>query len=292
MPLNTTDAELRTAAAVDLAEKLRLESRQITELRELFRNMAEDMEAFVAVTGEPPRATIYEDDWRGLLARQARRVSNEFSGQVTDFLEEAPEDESIIEELAIIAALTGLTVTERIDQIRNEIRRQNQAFVTNEVTTNTRLITATNQREMDAAVLSSRAAILDEGRTPTNAEVASTSSRDFRDRGFARSPTIASTLTQQIAEGVKHIEIEELLNARNGIPAVVAGIDQIEEDNRRWITVGDERVRSSHRAVDFQKAQDGGWVVQGEFLRFPGDPFRGSASNIINCRCSAQPVIE
>jgi len=145
---------------------------------------------------------------------------------------------------------------------------------------------------MDAAVLSSRAAILDEGRTPTNAEVARTSSRDFRDRGFARSPTIASTLTQQIAEGVKHIEIEELLNARNGIPAVVAGIDQIEEDNRRWITVGDERVRSSHRAVDFQKAQDGGWVVQGEFLRFPGDPFRGSASNIINCRCSAQPVIE
>jgi len=43
MPLNTTDAELRTAAAVDLAEKLRLENRQITELRELFRNMAEDM---------------------------------------------------------------------------------------------------------------------------------------------------------------------------------------------------------------------------------------------------------
>ena len=291
MPLNTTDAELRAAAAADLAEKLRLERRQIIDLRELFRNMSEDMQAFVSQTGQAPNASIYEDELRGILARNARRVSNEFSGQITDFLDDAPEDETIIEELAFIAAISGLSVAERVDRIRNEVRRQNQAFIAQQVNTNTRLITATNQQEMDAAVLSARGAIIEDGRVPTNVEVARTSSRDFRNRGFARSPTIASTTTQQIAEGVKNIEVEEFLTARNGLSAAISGIDEVGEDARIWMTVGDERVRPAHVAVDFTEERNGGWEVGGDFLRFPGDP-NGRPSNTINCRCSAQPVIE
>lgn len=291
MPLNTTDAELRTAAANDLAEKLKLERQQIIELRRLFSDMSLDMQAFVAETGSPPSAAVYEDDLRGILAKQGRRVSRAFSGQVVDFLEEAPEDEQAIEDLAAIAAIGGLTAIAIIDRIRNDARRKNQAFIAEQVAADTRLITATNQREMDASVVSARAAIIDDGRIPTNAEVARTASRDFKNRGFSRSPTIAATFTQKIAEGVKNNEFEEFLAARNGIPAVVADVPQIEEV-RIWVTIGDSDVRASHVAVDFMRAENGGWVVQGEFLRFPGDPFRGSASNIINCRCSEQLVIE
>jgi len=291
MPLNTTDTELRASAAADLAEKLKLERRQIIELRELFRNMSDDMNAFVAETGQPPSATVYEDDIRGILAKQGRRVSTAFSGQVVDFLEDAPEDESVIEDLAAIAAIGGLTATAIIDRIRNDVRRRNQAFIAEQVANDTRLITATNQREMDTAVASARAGIIDDGRVPTNSEVARVSSSDFRNRGFSRAPTIAATFTQKIAEGVKNNEFDEFLTARNGIPAVVADVPQIQEVEI-WVTVGDERVRASHIAADFTQSENGGWIVQGEFLRFPGDPFRGSASNIINCRCSAQPVIE
>lgn len=290
MPLNTTEQELRIAAANDLAEKLKLERRQIIELRELFRNMSEDMFAFISETGSSPNAQVYEDDLRGILARQGRRVSAEFSGQVIDFLEEAPEDEQVIEDLAAIAAVSGLVVADQIVTLRNEVRRQNQAFIAEQVTADTRIITATNQREMDAATQSARAAIIDDGRIPTNAEVARRASRDFRNRGFARSPTIAATFTQKIAEGVKDIERNTFFNARNGFPAVVADVPQVEEVEI-WVTVGDENVRPTHVAVDFEPKDDFGWDVGGEFLKFPGDP-NGSAGNIINCRCSVQPVIE
>ncbi len=290
MPLNTTEQELRIAAANDLAEKLKLERQQIIELRRLFSDMSLDMQAFVAETGNPPSASVYEDDLRGILARQGRRVSTAFSGQIVDFLEEAPEDEQVIEDLAVIAAVSGLVVADQIIKLRNEVRRRNQAFIAEQVTADTRIITATNQREMDAATQSARAAIIDDGRVPTNSEVARRASRDFRNRGFNRSPTIAATFTQKIAEGVKDIERDTFFSARNGIPAVVADVPQIEEVEI-WVTVGDEDVRPAHIAVDFEPKDDFGWDVGGEFLKFPGDP-NGSAGNIINCRCSVQPVIE
>lgn len=290
MPLNTTDTELRASAAADLAEKLKLERQQIIELRSLFNDMASDMEAFAAETGEATSATAYEDDLRGILAKQGRRVGNAFSGEITDFLDDAPEDESIIEELALIAAVGGLTVAQMVDRMRNENRRKRQAFTTAQVAADTRIITSTNQREMDAAMVSARVGILDAGRTVTNAEVASVASRDFRNRGLSRAPTIAATFTQKIAEGTKDIERDTFFTARNGVPAVVADVPQIEE-TEIWVTVGDEKVRPSHVAADFDPKEDFGWEVGGEFLRFPGDP-QGSPANIINCRCSAQTVIE
>ena len=290
MPLNTTDSELRAAAAADLAEKLKLERRQIIELRELFRNMSDDMRAFVAETGNTPQASAYNDDLRGILAKQGRRVSKTFSGEVTDFLDEAPEDEDVIEALAVIALISGLTVAELIDKLRNTVRRKNQTFIADQVTNDTQLITLTNQREMDAAVAAATAVIIADGRRPTNAEVARISSRDFRNRGFNRSPTIAATFTQKIAESVKSIERDEFFAARNGLAAVVADVPQIEE-TQIWVTVGDEVVRPAHIAVDFAPKDDFGWEVGGEFLKFPGDP-RGSPANIINCRCAVQTVIE
>jgi len=290
MPLNSTDEELRLSAANDLAEKLKLERRQILELRELFRNMSADMFAFVSETGNAPQASIYEDDLRGILAKQGRRTGAAFSGQVTDFLEETDEDDQIIEELAVIAAISGLAVAELIAKLKNDIRVKNQEFIATNVAGDTAFITRTNQKEMDAAVASAKAAIIGDGRIPTNREVARISSNDFKNRGFARSPTIATTFTQKTAEGVKAIERDTFFGARNGLPAVIADVQQLEE-KEIWVTVGDEVVRQSHVAADFTEKEGNGWIVQGELLRFPGDP-NGSISNIANCRCSAQLVIE
>lgn len=286
----TTEQQLRDAAANDLAKKLKLERRQIIELRELFRNMSADMFAFVSETGSAPSARVYEDDLRGILAKQGRRTSDAFSGRVVDFLEDSPEDEQIIVDLAAIAAISGILVADLLAKLRNDVRRTGQAFIADQVTTDTRLITRTNQAEMDAAVASARASIIEDGRQPTNREVARISSSDFRNRGFARSPTIAATFTQKIAEGIKDIERDEFFSARNGIPAVVADVPQLKEEEV-WITVGDEVVRTSHVDADLDEKQGAGWVVQGELLRFPGDP-SGSASNIINCRCGIELTID
>ena len=58
---------------------------------------------------------------------------------------------------------------------------------------------------------------------------------------------------------------------------------------KEWISASDERTRAAHREangqiVDFNKP----FIVKGEELMRPGDP-RGSASNVVNCRCSVAP---
>jgi hypothetical protein len=58
---------------------------------------------------------------------------------------------------------------------------------------------------------------------------------------------------------------------------------------KEWISASDERTRAAHREangqiVDFNKP----FIVKGEELMRPGDP-SGSASNVVNCRCSMAP---
>ena len=61
------------------------------------------------------------------------------------------------------------------------------------------------------------------------------------------------------------------------------------ELQKEWIAALDERVRSNHAAahgqiVDFEDK----FLVGGEYLDRAGDP-RGSAANVINCRCAIAP---
>lgn len=58
---------------------------------------------------------------------------------------------------------------------------------------------------------------------------------------------------------------------------------------KMWMAGRDARVRPAHQAahrqvVDFNKP----FIVGGQALKWPGDP-AGSASNVINCRCSMAP---
>lgn len=53
-----------------------------------------------------------------------------------------------------------------------------------------------------------------------------------------------------------------------------------------WISTIDQRTRPDHAAADGARVAVGQpFIVGGEELRFPGDPF-GSAGNVINCRCA------
>lgn len=57
--------------------------------------------------------------------------------------------------------------------------------------------------------------------------------------------------------------------------------------DKEWGATEDTRTRLAHAEADGQTVdKDADFVVGGERLRFPGDP-RGSAGNIINCRCVA-----
>ena len=74
-----------------------------------------------------------------------------------------------------------------------------------------------------------------------------------------------------------------------GAGTLAAGMEQSRLTGRllqkRWDTEHDERVRTSHRAVDGQ-VRDLNWpfYVDGFPLMFPGDPM-GPPETVINCRC-------
>lgn len=62
--------------------------------------------------------------------------------------------------------------------------------------------------------------------------------------------------------------------------------DSDEQLERLWLATADERTREAHRLADQTRSPVGQpFAVGGEFLMFPGDP-RGSAENVINCRCT------
>ncbi len=61
-------------------------------------------------------------------------------------------------------------------------------------------------------------------------------------------------------------------------------------EGKGWLTAEDDAVRDVHEQADQQSvALDDSFLVGGETLAYPGDP-AGSGWNIINCRCTIEPV--
>jgi hypothetical protein len=74
--------------------------------------------------------------------------------------------------------------------------------------------------------------------------------------------------------------------------AIDTGQINPEQLRRKWVTAGDERVRTSHSKLNGQvKGIDEPWEADSGTLRFPGDPL-APASETIQCRCVLSTTIE
>lgn len=79
--------------------------------------------------------------------------------------------------------------------------------------------------------------------------------------------------------------------------AILAAEDSGVVVEKQWISSNDERTRQIEKGDQYDHidmngirvAQDGLFDVQGDMLRFPGDP-KGQAANTINCRCTLAMV--
>ena len=100
----------------------------------------------------------------------------------------------------------------------------------------------------------------------------------FQFRMGVRSVAIAATETEWSAEHTKLREVQFL----QGGPESNSGV-------KRWDVIGDARMREHHafaagQVVGISEA----FAVDGESLLYPGDSSLGAtASNLVNCRCSA-----
>jgi len=58
-----------------------------------------------------------------------------------------------------------------------------------------------------------------------------------------------------------------------------------------WVAAGGGRTRDDHRRAGGRVvAMDAPFIVGGDRLMYPGDP-RGSAEQVINCRCSVSHIV-
>lgn len=73
--------------------------------------------------------------------------------------------------------------------------------------------------------------------------------------------------------------------------AMIGGADSDYEVGKGWLKIADKNTRPSHMAMDSQEVIpfDEKFIVGGELLEYPGD-IKGSAKNVIQCRCSLMVI--
>lgn len=267
----------------ELQKKIRLEKIFERDIRPLFTRMIRDYKASIRAFGRPQDASLYEKQWSSILVTQYDRVQRAFRGTVIDdsigkhmvhyLTKQSPER---MESLVDIALLNW--------------RNTQSDLVAG-------IITDTNQEQFDVGLQRAREALIEEEEevNPTSLSLAAAAivGRQFR----VRTSTISLTETQNAAETTKSIEASVIAGR---VPAGVLPIPEpiiIEPEpeqerlpiNKQWVTIGDNRVRASHVAVNrtiIDEAES--FTVGGDLLKYPGDNSQGaSAAQFINCRCSA-----
>ncbi len=132
-----------------------------------------------------------------------------------------------------------------------------------------------------------------------------TITRAMKDREFAkqmdiafaqssegRSGVIATTETNDSANFATTTEAEVITAPQNRDEAIAAGI-AVALLQKQWVTVRDNKVRSTHVAADRQIVPIGStFIVGGARLRFPTDSTLGAPPReTVNCRCKAITII-
>jgi len=114
----------------------------------------------------------------------------------------------------------------------------------------------------------------------------------FQQSSEGRSKVIATTETNDSANFATTTEAEVIVAPQNRDEAIAAGI-AVALLQKQWVTVRDNRVRSTHVAAARQIVPIGSvFVVGGARLRFPTDSTLGAPPReTVNCRCKAITII-
>ena len=269
-------------ALAELDRKLRLENQFKREIRSIFRRMVQDFRISVAGSGRPPSAERYEPQWKTALQVQYERVHRAFRGEVAaqngrKSIQYWTGKQSEAEDLEALALMRW----------RDDVS-QRQAD----------LITETNDAEMLRAIDDARNSLQAEGESINPRNIAAAAMAILATRFVGRTNLIAQTETQAAAEATKQIEAEIIagttpfpLRGFEPGPVFLDDAPQQREVVKIWDTVGDNRVRPSHVAVDGTTLSVDGifTLITGSKLRFAGDMLLGaSIADLANCRCSTR----
>lgn len=249
-------------AAEQLAKKLKYEARLEDDVRRVFRRMAKEAGALYAASGALLDAETYRDDFTAILKNGYRRVTDDFGKTLRRQIKTA-----------------GLT----LDQKTANVEAALAAFTHTATAASADYITKTNEAYLAQALTTAIAFVMQNGEEPTKDKVGKELEASIRRNGYGRGGTIATTETQNAAEGAKFIEATEL--AKNA--AEVDGKPITATTVRVWTAILDQKTRLWHAVADGQRREmQTPFDVHGERMAYPGDRSHGATTeNIVNCRC-------
>lgn len=265
----------RRQAAISLAKKLQLEARFKPEVTKILRRVVGNFKVTYPEKLDTVMPHAYTADMTAALRTHYNRVMKSFIGHVS-------------------RGSKALSI-ERKDLLSDKVRANLSAYFLQISKDRADLIMKTTSRELEQKIQFYVQQASDEGRTLTSNQIAKLASDDYLSRIPGRADVISLTETQMAAESTKTQELETILEEGGfGASDDEGGLDTSEDDAvvpmREWVAILDERTRDWHAEADGQRVAIGEpFNVGGEDLMEPGDP-AGSPENIINCRCSAEPV--
>lgn len=264
-------------AAQEFAKKIRLENTFKRELRPVFQNILRDFQTNIRAFGRAPDADQYKPSFNALMQGQFSRVQRSFRDDVVNnnggkafFMMLTKQNEEQVQALIDLSLL----------EWRNE-HSEEQAD----------LITGTNERQMQEAIELARQDLQDREESITPVALAAAAGVILRRRFAIRTNTIAQTATQEAAESTKLITAQA--NSGNRPFNMDGGFEVPSEEDmavtKEWDTVGDDRVRPTHVAVNGTTIPDDAiFNVGASSMYFPGDTsLYAQAKEIVNCRCSS-----
>lgn len=254
-----TKRELERLAEIEVLLKMSLEATLIRSLNVIFKEIGLSAENNYRLTGNLPHLKHYETEITALLRKHYRKVSKKFKNHFSNrYLVVGKNKEQLNK---TISSIIDTTAPERAALIHN---------------TNVSNLNDIENRLFQENIAS--------GKPIDRTKIATNIKRDFINNGRNRSPSIAATETQGMAEATKHAESTVISASASSVEHEIA----IETHHyKTWIAILDRRTRPAHARADGERRTVNDYFnVGGEMLRYPGD-FNGSAANIINCRCSA-----
>lgn len=255
-----TSAERNAQVASDLAIQMKLETPFAKDIRRLLNQIITDYEVFYSTTGQSPNLQPYRDDLTAILRSHYRKTNKKFKNNITGSLEQ----------------------TEEVKQLENAVSMAMAGYITQQSITQANLINRTTQNDLNDITRQVITNASLEGERLSNSETATQVKKQYKKQVPARADTIAMTEINNVSETSKQTEAS-IIGASS---LIIGGVTVKNSMQKTWNTILDSKTRTSHARADGQTIDvNQTFLVGGEPLRYPSDS-RGSAGNIINCRCS------
>lgn len=263
--------------------KRKIEASVVIRLKTIFRNIAKDAQNIYRKNGIVDTQQLsnnYYPEFLKEIRDAMRKAVKEFGSDLREDLQR--KGFNFNNENSEVKKITDPLIKDKLKQINNLLQESATFFIANESENQVKLILKTNEEEIQTAINQERLKAESQKAFPFQAIIANNLRINLLDKSEARSELIALQVVGLTESWVRQQEAEIIEDEELEIDNKVVQL------KKTWIAILDGKTREAHAAADFQQVklfED--FTVGGENLSFPRDP-RGSASNIINCRCIAE----